>query len=140
MKITEVRIFKKEGHDKKLRAFATITIDDSFVVRDIKIIEGSKGLFVAMPSRRLKEPCPKCHHRNVVRSAYCNQCGSQLKQAARETFTSEADETALRQNEHKDVAHPITSECREYIQTTVLQAYEQQKGKLENERHDSEHS
>ena len=131
MKITEVRIFKKEGGDRKLRAFVTITIDDCFVVRDLKIIDGSRGLFVAMPSRRLKEPCPKCHHRNVVRSSYCNQCGTKLGQNTKHAAESDLDETALRQSEHKDIAHPVTAECREYIQQTVLQAYETQRSELE---------
>lgn len=51
MKITDVRIRKveKEG---KMRAVVSITIDDEFVVHDIKLIEGEKGLFIAMPSRR----------------------------------------------------------------------------------------
>jgi stage V sporulation protein G len=59
MEITEVRVFLKEGQDKKLKAYATLTFDKSFVVRNVKVIEGNKGLFVAMPSRRLKDPCPK---------------------------------------------------------------------------------
>lgn len=129
MKITEVRIFKKtEEADKKLRAFATITFDDCFVVRDIKIIEGSKGLFVAMPSRRAKEPCPRCRHRNIVRSRYCSQCGSQLD--AHVKAVSERESEVARQNEHRDIAHPITVECREYIQKAVLEAYEKEKAKL----------
>ena len=130
MKITEVRIFPKEGADKKLRAFATVTFDQSFVVRDIKIIEGSKGLFVAMPSRRVKEPCPKCSHRNVLRSRYCNQCGAGLPVAAEETHHHEG-EPDLRQSEHKDVAHPITAECREYLQRNILEAYQKEKDKLQ---------
>ena len=50
MKITEVRITLRD--DGKLRAFASITFDDCFVVRGLKVIEGNTGLFVAMPSRR----------------------------------------------------------------------------------------
>lgn len=51
MQITDVRIRKveKEG---KMRAVVSITIDEEFVVHDIKVIEGEKGLFIAMPSRR----------------------------------------------------------------------------------------
>ena len=51
MQITDVRIRKveKEG---KMKAVVSITIDDEFVVHDIKVIEGEKGLFIAMPSRR----------------------------------------------------------------------------------------
>ncbi|OGW79104.1 MAG: hypothetical protein A3G33_03860 [Omnitrophica bacterium RIFCSPLOWO2_12_FULL_44_17] len=128
MKITEVRIFQKASADKKLRAFATITIDDCFVVRDIKIIEGSKGLFVAMPSRRVKEPCLNCHHRNVIRSRYCNQCGKQLEVVNRPM--SEKGDDSSRQDEHRDIAHPITVECREYIQKTVLETFEKEKSNL----------
>lgn len=129
MKVTEVRIFPKEGADKKLRAFATITFDNCFVVRDIKIIEGNKGLFVAMPSRRVKESCPRCGHRNVIRSRYCNQCGTQLPMLMGEA-EREVD-IDLRQAEHKDVAHPITAECREYIQRSVLDAFQREKDKLQ---------
>ena len=51
MQITDVRIRKveKEG---KMKALVSITIDDEFVVHDIKVIEGEKGLFIAMPSRK----------------------------------------------------------------------------------------
>lgn len=51
MNITDVRVRKisKEG---KMKAVVSVTIDDEFVVRDIKVIEGDKGLFIAMPSRR----------------------------------------------------------------------------------------
>lgn len=51
MQITDVRVRKvtKEG---KMKAVVSITFDDEFVVHDIKVIEGEKGLFIAMPSRR----------------------------------------------------------------------------------------
>lgn len=51
MNITDVRVRKiaKEG---KMKAVVSITIDDEFVVHDIKVIEGEKGLFIAMPSRK----------------------------------------------------------------------------------------
>lgn len=50
MEITDVRISLRD--EEKLKGFATITFDDCFVVRGLKIIEGADGLFVAMPSRR----------------------------------------------------------------------------------------
>lgn len=54
MQITDVRVRKvdKEG---KMRAVVSITIDDEFVVHDIKVIEGEKGLFIAMPSRKASD-------------------------------------------------------------------------------------
>jgi stage V sporulation protein G len=53
MEITSVRIFPVD--EPKLKAYVTITIDECFVVRDLKIIEGGDGLFVAMPSKRRKD-------------------------------------------------------------------------------------
>lgn len=126
MQITEVKIFLKEGQDKKLKAYATITLDNCFVVRNVKVIEGNKGLFVAMPSRKIKDPCPKCNFRNAVRSKFCNGCGASLPQ----TFVPRQQAAAgddTKQSEHKDIAHPITAECRDYIQKKVLESYEAEK-------------
>lgn len=52
MKITDVRIRIVKKDDKKLRAVASITLDDCFVIHDIKVIEGAEGNFIAMPSRK----------------------------------------------------------------------------------------
>ena len=51
MKITDVRI-RKVAREGKMKAVVSITIDEEFVVHDIKVIEGEKGLFIAMPSRK----------------------------------------------------------------------------------------
>ncbi|MGE5558529.1 MAG: septation regulator SpoVG [Bacillota bacterium] len=52
MNITNVKVRKVSNTEGKMRGIASITIDESFVVRDIRIIEGQNGLFVAMPSRK----------------------------------------------------------------------------------------
>lgn len=52
MEITEVKVYPVHQKDDKLKAFVTIVLDDCFVVRDLKIIHGNSGLFVAMPSRK----------------------------------------------------------------------------------------
>ena len=54
VKITEVRVFPKTDKINKLCAFANITFDGCFVVRGLKVLEGTKGLFVVMPSRKVK--------------------------------------------------------------------------------------
>jgi len=118
VEITEVRVYLKDSEDKKLKAYVTVTFDDAFVVRDLKIIDGNKGLFVAMPSRKSKESCPQCRQKNVVKSKYCTQCGCQLP-------VREYSENDYK-NDHKDIAHPITVEAREYIQGKVLGAYEEE--------------
>ncbi len=125
MEITEVRIFKKDGVEKRLRAFATVTIDHCFVVRDVKIVEGSKGLFIAMPSKRIKEACPGCRHRNVAGSLFCNQCGTKLKEKRESAAAMSSEETT--KSEHQDIVHPITVDCRAYMQKVILEAYEREK-------------
>jgi stage V sporulation protein G len=54
MKITDVRI-RKINEEGKMKAIVSVTFDDSFVVHDIKIIDGQNGLFIAMPSRKMPD-------------------------------------------------------------------------------------
>ena len=53
MEVTEVRVFPVD--EEKLKAYVTITIDNCFVIRDLKVIQGNNGLFVAMPSKKRKD-------------------------------------------------------------------------------------
>ena len=52
MKITDVRLRKVNNPDTRMKALASITFDDSFVVHDLRVIDGNNGMFVAMPSKR----------------------------------------------------------------------------------------
>ena len=82
MKITNVSIRKVEKEDSRMKGIASVLLDDEFAVHDIRIIEGTKGLFIAMPSRKTPD------------------------------------------GEFKDIAHPINTDTREKIQTSILKAYE----------------
>ena len=124
MKITEVRVFPTESRDGKLKAFATMTFDDWFVVRNVKVIQGSNGLFVAMPSRKAVTGCSKCQFKNAVGSKYCNHCGAQQKERQINREEGHHDPQAG----HMDIAHPITQECRVYIQDKILEAYNKEAG------------
>ncbi|MBD3380332.1 MAG: hypothetical protein GF408_07725 [Candidatus Omnitrophica bacterium] len=124
MKITEVRIFPTESRDGKLKAFATMTFDDWFVVRNVKVIQGNNGLFVAMPSRKAMDSCPKCRTKNARGSNFCNECGAKLPPAPRESAEEEK-----KQGAHMDIAHPITQECRVYLQEEILKEYGKESGK-----------
>jgi stage V sporulation protein G len=119
MEITEVRIFPRESPDKKLKAYATVTFDNAFVVRNIKVIQGASGLFIAMPSRRIKRACPKCGYRNELKSKFCNFCGGILPLTPRPSSPSETN-----LSEHRDICHPITQSFREYLSRRVLEAYQ----------------
>jgi len=118
MDITEVRVKLMEDSDDRLRAFCSVTFDDSFVVRDLKIIDGTNGPFVAMPSRKLTSHCPKCGAKNHLRARYCNQCGGPQSQ---ERATRDAEGRAKL---YADIAHPINSACREMIQSRVIAEYQ----------------
>ena len=87
MEITDVRVRLAKPDGGKLIAVASITIDSSFAVHDIKIIDGNAGPFIAMPSRKTPD------------------------------------------GEFKDIAHPIKTETREELIKVVLNAFEEEKAK-----------
>lgn len=120
MEITEVRIKLTDDSDDRLQAFCSITFDNCFVIRDLKIIEGSSGPFVAMPSRKLTAHCPRCGCKNHLRAAYCNQCGGKLNPDR--DLRDQAGRTKL----YADVAHPINSACREMIQERVIAEFQRE--------------
>ena len=114
MEITEVRIKLIDSAEDRLRGFCSITFDDCFVVRDLKIIEGNNGPFVAMPSRKLTSNCYKCRTKNHLRASYCNNCGSRLKNDHIE------HDQGGRAKLYADIAHPVNAKCREMIQNRVI--------------------
>lgn len=118
MDITEVRIKLMDDPHERLQAFCSITFDSCFVVRDLKIIQGTKGSFVAMPSRKLTDRCPRCYTKNHIRAMHCNQCGVLLDESR---ATKDTDGRAKL---YADIAHPIKPECRELIQSSILEAYQ----------------
>lgn len=118
MDITEVRIKLMEESEDRLRAFCSITFDNCFVIRDLKIIEGSHGPFVAMPSRKLTHRCNRCGNKNHIRSHYCNNCGTRLREQQRDVREEESPNKL-----YADVAHPINQACRDLIQQHVVEEY-----------------
>lgn len=123
MQITEIRIKlmdDKESRNERLLAFCSVTFDHMFVVRDLKIIEGLKGLFVAMPSRKLTDRCGGCHSKNHLRARFCNQCGFRLQEdrAPRDDHG--------RAKLHADVAHPINAQAREFVQSGIIRSFHEE--------------
>ena len=120
MEISEVRVKMVQNKDDRLKGFCSMTIDDEFVVRDIKVIEGTSGLFVAMPSRKMSDHCGKCGGKNHLRAKFCNNCGAQLQE------NRARKDTKGRMKLHADIAHPINAECRKNIQETIVAAFEEE--------------
>jgi len=119
--ITEVRIKLVEENNERLMAFCSITLDNAFVIRDLKIIEGTKGMFVAMPSRKLTDRCPHCGSKNHLRARFCNNCGHKLDE------NRASRDMEGRAKLHADIAHPINSSCREVMQSAIIKAFSEEK-------------
>jgi stage V sporulation protein G len=115
--ITEVRVKLLSDPEDKLRGFCTITLFNQFVVRDVKIIEGPNGTFIAMPSRKLTDRCPHCRNKNHLRAKFCNECGGRLDPARGDRGAGG------RPRLHADVAHPISQSCREALEHAVRAAF-----------------
>ena len=120
MQITETRVRLVPSSGQRLKAYCTITLDGEFVVRDLKIIEGNNGLFVAMPSRKLADRCRKCGAKNHLRAKFCNDCGASLPEDR--TVRDESGKPKL----HIDIAHPIEPKCRQRLETNIVEAYQQE--------------
>lgn len=120
MELSEIRISLCGNGASRLRAFCSLTFDETFVIRDVKLIEGPGGLFVAMPSRKLSDHCRRCGEKNHLRARFCNHCGSRLNEHRSSAFPGASPG---RVKLHADVAHPINSEARHSIEREVLNAY-----------------
>jgi len=115
MDVTEVRVKLTGRRADKLRAYCSVTFDNAFIVRDIKIIEGPRGEFVAMPSRKVGERCPGCGMKNHLGAKFCNECGNRLP-----------PERPGQLRRHADIAHPLHAESRAAIQERILRAYREE--------------
>src|SRR6266516_241360 len=113
MQLSEIRINLTGATAGRLKAFCSLTFDDTFVVRDVKLIEGPDGLFLAMPSRKLCDHCPRCGEKNHLRARFCNGCGCRLDEnrSMRHSTGNHAGGGA-RLKLHADIAHPINAGCR----------------------------
>jgi stage V sporulation protein G len=120
MEITEVRVKLIDNKDERLKAFCSMTLDNDFVIRDIKVIEGTNGYFVAMPSRKMSDHCPKCGGKNHLRAKFCNNCAASLGE------DRVRKDARGRMKLHADIAHPINAQCRQTIQEKIVKAFEEE--------------
>lgn len=122
VELSEIRINLCGQRGGRLKAFCSLTFDDTFVVRDVKLIDGNDGLFLAMPSRKLADHCPRCREKNHLRARFCNGCGARLNEERHLQYRN--GNGGSRVKLHADIAHPINAECRAQIENQVLREYE----------------
>lgn len=123
MTITDIQIvLTPTNHDERLLAFATVVFDGCFAVKDLRVIDGTKGLFVACPSKKLTDRCDSCGWKVRLLDRYCSDCGFAL--ADDRTAKDEHGNPRLNPDGSRklftDVAHPLTSACRIMLQDAVL--------------------
>src|SRR5581483_10119284 len=124
MQLSEIRINLCGPQAGRLKAFCSLTFDNTFVIRDVKLIEGNDGLFLAMPSRKLCDRCRRCGEKNHLKSRFCNNCGCRLDENRFMNYQS--GNGAPRLKLHADIAHPINADCRLELERRVLLAYQEE--------------
>ncbi len=108
MNITDVRLRRIET-EGKLRAYVSITFDDSFVVHDLRVIDGNKGMFVAMPSKRL----PNGDHKDIAHPIN-TEVRDMIQKAVLEVFQKETEEVS-----HEKVETPTEEVSPEEVETST---------------------
>ncbi len=109
MEITDVRLRKIET-EGKLRAYVSITFDDSFVVHDLRVIDGNKGMFVAMPSKRL----PNGDHKDIAHPIN-TEIREKIQNAVLDVYSRELEEAPqakveAKEEEKEEVVEEIETE------------------------------
>lgn len=121
MEITEVKVRVVPRDTSKLKAFCSITFDNCFVVKDIRIVQGLKGLIVSMPTKKLSFKCFKCNAKNPLRAKFCCECGRRVH-----AENLKRDPESGKPVFHVDIAHPITREMRQSIEEKIIKAYQEE--------------
>lgn len=116
----DLTVWEDRGQATKIKAFCSVVFDNEFVVHDIKIIDGNRGLYVVMPSRRLTDACPTCSAKTPYNDRFCGACGAKLGDI--QERQPERDVKGKRRL-YVDVAHPLNSEARKRIEEVVLEEY-----------------
>jgi len=129
--ITDVTIYPAES-DGKLLAYASVIIDNSLCMRDLKIVDAAVP-FVAMPARRLVSHCRDCGRKNALTARFCNWCGITLEsyyycQTCHGSGRDRGEECRECDGIGKirlyaDIVHPINRECRDLFTVRVMDAY-----------------
>jgi len=96
VEITDVRLRKIET-EGKLRAYVSVTFDDSFVVHDLRVIDGTKGMFVAMPSKRL----PNGDHKDIAHPIN-TEIREKIQNAVLDVYNMELEEAPQAKVEEKE--------------------------------------
>ena len=115
---TDVRITLAENPaNDRILGYATVVVRSGLLVNDIKIIQGYSGHILCMPSREVKDRCPKCNGKNRLLACYCNWCGQRLPEIDR------AGEG--KPKVYIDVVHPISRDARQLLEMAVFKAFEE---------------
>lgn len=142
----KIRMVEDSNDDPRLLAFCSIVLDGVFVIKDIKIIDGYRGVFMVMPSRKIMDRCRRCKSRNCLQSRFCSSCGVRQPEgrdncrecSGKGGYFGHEEEGSGREELwyqcdfcqgsglsmlYIDICHPISSPCRKMVQDAVLGKY-----------------
>ena len=123
IEVTDVKIKLALEDDEKLLGYCSVTLNNAFVIKDLKLIRGEDSIFLAMPSRKIADKCPRCGFKNHLRAKFCNECGNRLNP------NRAGNDARGRAKLHFDLVHPIRPEVREYVHRKVIEAYEAERSR-----------
>jgi len=110
MKITKINVNVVQKEGTRLKAYATVMLEE-LAIRNLRIIEGKSGdLFVAMPSKESARPCPSCKASISYRDAYCKKCGVKVT-------------PVIQAAQYHDLVYPTTDDFRKYLEKNIVDAY-----------------
>ena len=132
MDITELRMDIPSLHyapDDSRSAFLacfSLVFDDELIMHSVKLIQGKRSPFLAMPCERKHDHCPGCRAKNHLTANFCSNCGKQLDKDRHAALFAEGNN---RNKLYNDLVHPITNDLREYLLEECLDAYNKEKAR-----------
>lgn len=119
MEITRVSIkmaHAREGRLTRLRAFASIVLENCFEVKGLRIVEGKDGkFFVVFPNKESTRPCAKCKSKISFKDSFCKKCGTPMT-------------SIISAVKYEDIANPVTRDFADYVEGVVLAEYDKVAG------------
>lgn len=129
MELTELRINipqvnnESKTHKATLLACFSLVFDEQLAIHSVKLIEGPKGVFLAMPNERKQDHCRNCNSKNHLLAKYCNMCGKPLVPDRHLTIPPGDDGKV---HLFHDLIHPLGNPFRDKLLELCLCAYEKE--------------
>ncbi len=110
MEITKINVKLVSKEKSRLKAYVSVVLDGCLEIRNIRIIQGKKDLFVVMPNKENFRTCPFCGSKTSWKDQYCKSCGKEIS-------------VIIPSVKFKDIVRPLTSDFAKYFTDAILTEY-----------------